>query len=391
MSFEEMRFESRAIHVGEEPNMKEGGSGDVVVPIHLSSTFARREVDKPTGGYEYSRSGNPTRHALERRLASMESARFGLAFASGLAAETVLTMTVIQSGDHVIAFDDLYGGTRRLFNRVFHPNFEVEVSYVDATDPENVGKAVKENTRLIWLESPTNPLMKLCDLRAMADIAREWDILTVVDNTFMSPYLQRPLEFGIDLVVHSTTKYINGHSDSVGGAVMLSDEELYGRLKFSQNAIGAILSPFDSYMVLRGIKTLALRMERHSINAMEISSFLEAHPRVRRVYYPGLKSHPQHELAKRQMSGFGGMLSFEIDGGLDEAKRFLSSVEIFALAESLGGVESLIEHPALMTHASIPREDREKIGITDSLIRVSVGVEHADDLVADLARALGTI
>ena len=383
-----MKFETKAIHVGEEPNLKEGGSGDVVVPIHLSSTFARREVEKPTGGYEYSRSGNPTRHTLEKRLAVLENARFGLAFSSGLAAETVLCMTLLKSGDHVIAFDDLYGGTKRLFNTIFNRNFGVEFSYVDARDKENIKRGIKENTRLIWLETPTNPLMRLCGLKGISDIAREKGILTVVDNTFMSPYFQRPLDFGIDIVVHSTTKYLNGHSDSVGGAIMLSDEDIYNKLKFNQNAIGAILSPFDSYMVLRGIKTLAIRMDRHSQNAIDIARYLESHPKVRNVYYPGLKSHPQFEMARRQMSGFGGMISFEMDGGLEEARAFLEGLRIFSLAESLGGVESLIEHPALMTHASIPKEEREKVGITDSLIRVSVGIEDVDDLKEDLDNAL---
>jgi len=382
-----MKFETKAIHVGEEPNLKEGGSGDVVVPIHLASTFARREVDKPTGGYEYSRSGNPTRNALEKRLAALENARFGLAFSSGLAAETVLCMTMLRSGDHVIAFDDLYGGTKRLFNTIFNRNFNVQFSYVDARDTENIKREIRENTKLIWLETPTNPLMRLCGLKGISDIAREKGILTVVDNTFMSPYFQRPLDFGIDIVVHSTTKYLNGHSDSVGGAVMVSNEEIYGSLKFNQNAIGAIMSPFDSYMVMRGIKTLAIRMERHNKNAVEIARYLQEHPKVKRIYYPGLESHPQHELAMRQMSGFGGMISFEIDGGLKEARRFLEGLTIFSLAESLGGVESLIEHPALMTHASIPREEREKVGITDSLIRVSVGIEDVKDLIEDMDNA----
>lgn len=386
-----MRFDTKAIHVGEEPNLKEGGSGDVVVPIHLSSTFARREVDKPTGGYEYSRSGNPTRNALEKRLAALENARFGLAFSSGLAAETVLCMTLLKSGDHVIAFDDLYGGTKRLFNTIFNRNFNVQFSYVDARETENIKREIRPNTRLIWLETPTNPLMRLCDLKGISGIAREKGILTVVDNTFMSPYFQRPLDFGMDIVVHSTTKYLNGHSDSVGGAVMISSEEIYGSLKFNQNAIGAIMSPFDSYMVLRGIKTLAVRMERHNKNAMEIARYLGEHPKVKRIYYPGLESHPQHELAMRQMSGFGGMISFEIDGGLKEARRFLEGLTIFSLAESLGGVESLIEHPALMTHASIPREEREKVGITDSLIRVSVGIEDVKDLIEDMDNAFKNI
>ena len=382
-----MKFETKAIHVGEEPNLSEGGAGDVVVPIHLATTFARKEVEKPTGGYEYSRSGNPTRDALEKRLAALENARFALAFSSGLAAETTICMTLLRPGDHVISFDDIYGGTRRLFNRVL-ADFELEFSYVDARDPKNVTDAVKSNTRLIWMETPTNPLMRMCDMAGLAGIGKERRITTVVDNTFMSPYLQRPLDFGIDVVVHSTTKYLNGHSDSVGGAVMLSDEELFGRFKFNQNAIGAILSPFDSYMVLRGTKTLAVRMERHCRNALEIARFLKAHPKVSKVNYPGLEGHPQHELASWQMKGFGGMLSFEIDGALNEAKVFLENLRIFSLAESLGGVESLIEHPALMTHASVPKVEREKTGITDSLIRVSVGIEDVDDLKEDLEQAL---
>lgn len=386
-----MKFETKAIHVGEEPNLKEGGSGDVVIPIHLASTFARKEVDKPTNGYEYSRSGNPTRNALEKRLAALEDANFGLAFASGLGAETVITLTLLKSGDHVVAFDDLYGGTRRLFNKVFNQNFKVDFSYVDARNVNNIKKAIKHNTKLIWLETPTNPLMKLCDIRAISEIAKKNDIIVIVDNTFMSPYFQKPLNLGADIVVHSTTKYLNGHSDSVGGAIMLSNEEIYNKLKFNQNATGAILSPFDSFLVLRGIKTLALRMEKHNENALKIAEYLDSHSKVSKVNYPGLKSHPQHRLAKKQMSGFGGMLSFEIKGSLKEAKKFLENLKIFLLAESLGGVESLIEHPALMTHASIIKEEREKIGITDSLIRVSVGIENVEDLIEDLDKAFKNI
>lgn len=380
-----MRFETKAIHVGEEPDL-EGGSGDVVMPIHLSSTFARRKVDEPTRGYEYSRTGNPTRLALEKRLAALEEAEFGLAFSSGMAAETTLALTLLKSGDHMLAFDDLYGGTRRLFNRVLI-NFQIEVDYVDARDVHSIENGIRKNTRLIWLESPTNPLLKVCDIKAISQLARHSDIPVVVDNTFLSPYLQNPLVLGADLVVHSTTKYLNGHSDSVGGAIMLSQAGIYERLKYNQNALGAILSPFDSFLVLRGIKTLALRMRQHERNAQTIAEFLENHPRVRRVNYPGLKSHPQHGLAARQARGFGGMLSFEIEGGLEEAKRFLANVRIFAVAESLGGVESLIEHPALMTHASVPREVREEIGISDSLIRISAGTENVEDLVEDLGQA----
>jgi cystathionine gamma-lyase len=385
-----MKFETKAVHVGEEPNL-ERGSGDVVVPIHLSSTFAREKVNEPTQGYEYSRTGNPTRDALEKRLAVLEDASFGLAFASGMAAESTLAITLLHTGDHVLAFDDLYGGTRRLFNRILDPHFKVEVTYVDARDPRRVKEAIQSNTRLIWLESPTNPLMKICDIAAIAEIAREANILVVVDNTFLTPYFQKPLLLGAHVVVHSSTKYLNGHSDSVGGAVMLSDEDLYRQLKFNQNAMGAILSPFDSFLVLRGIKTLAVRMREHERNSLRLANYLEEHPKVKRVNYPGLKSHPQHALANRQAKGHGGMLSFEIKGGLEESKRFLESVEVFALAESLGGVESLIEHPGLMTHASVPKEIREQVGLTDSLIRVSVGIEHIDDLIADFDQAFKKI
>jgi len=385
-----MKFETKAVHVGEEPDL-ERGSGDVVIPIHLSSTFARKKINEPTQGYEYSRTGNPTRDALEKRLAVLEEAAFGLAFASGMAAESTLAITLLHTGDHVLAFDDLYGGTRRLFNRVLDPHFKVEVTYVDARDPRRVKEAVRRNTRLIWLESPTNPLMKLCDIAAIAEIARGANIPVVVDNTFLSPYFQKPLLLGADVVVHSSTKYLNGHSDSVGGAVMLSDEDLYRQLKFNQNAVGAVLSPFDCFLVLRGMKTLAVRMREHERNALRLANYLEEHPKVTKVNYPGLGSHPQHALAARQATGHGGMLSFEIKGGLEEAKRFLESVKIFALAESLGGVESLIEHPALMTHASVPKEIREQVGLTDSLIRVSVGIEHIDDLIADFDQAFQKI
>ena len=385
-----MKFETKAVLLGEEPDIKDG-YGDVVVPIHLSSTFARKEVDKPTKGYEYSRSGNPTRNALEKKLAALEDAKFALVFSSGLAAETVICATLMKSGDHVLAFDDLYGGTRRLFNKVFSQNFNVEFSYVDAKNIEEVKINIRENTKIIWLESPTNPLLKLCDIREISDIAKKRNIIVVVDNTFMSPYFQKPLNLGADIVVHSTTKYLNGHSDSIGGAIMLSDEEIYNKLKFNQNAMGPVLSPFDSFLVMRGIKTLPVRMEKHNENAVKVANYLESHPKVKKVNYPGLKSHPQHELAKKQMSGFGGMISFEIKGKLKEAKKFLENLKIFSLAESLGGVESLIEHPALMTHASVAKEEREKIGITDSLIRVSVGIENADDLIGDLDNGFNLI
>ena len=384
-----MNFATKAIHAGEEPNLKEGGSGDIVVPIHLASTFARKEIDKPTAGYEYSRTLNPTRHALETRLAALESAKYGLAFASGLAAETTLILSLLEKDDHVVAFDDLYSGTRRLFNQSLS-NFGLEFTYVDATHIVNVENALLGNTKLIWLETPTNPLMKLCDIQTISKVARERNIILVVDNTFMSPYFQNPLALGADIVLHSTTKYIGGHSDVVSGAIMLSNKKFYSKIKFNQNAIGAVPSPFDCFLVLRGIKTLAVRMERHDYNAKKIAKYLETHPRAEKVNYPGLTSHPQHEMAKQQMSGYGGMLSFELKGDLNDVKAFLQKTKIFALAESLGGVESLIEHPWLMTHSSMPQKAREISGITKNLIRVSVGIEDAEDLIADLEQALQT-
>ncbi len=382
-----MKFETRAIHVGEEPNLHPGGTGDVAHPIHLASTFARAKVDEPTGGYEYARTANPTRDALEKRLAALEDGRFAVAFASGLAAETSLILALVKAGEHIVAFDDLYGGTRRLFSRIFEPQYQISITYVDARQPQQVAAAIRENTRLIWLETPTNPLLKLCDIAAIAAIAHQHHIPVVVDNTFASPYFQNPLAMGADVVLHSTTKYINGHSDSVGGAIITNDETLYEALKFVQNAAGAILSPFDSFLILRGTKTLAVRMERHQANALAIARFLEEHPRVKRVIYPGLPSHPQHALARKQMRGYGGMLSFELDGTLVHARRFVEAVRYFALAESLGGVESLIELPALMTHASVPVEVRRELGISDGLIRISVGIENVEDLIADLDSA----
>ena len=385
-----MKFATRAVHTGEEPNLRDGGSGDVVIPIHLSSTFARKDVDKPTGGYEYSRSGNPTRDALEKRLATLENAKYGLAFSSGLGAETTLLLSLLKKGDHVIGFDDLYGGTKRLFNRTL-ANFGLEFTYVDATRPENIEKALRNNTKIVWLESPTNPLMKLCDIKEISKIAREHDAITVVDNTFMSPFLQNPLDLGADIVLHSTTKYIGGHSDVVGGAIMLNDEDAYGKIKFNQNAIGAIPSPFDSFLVLRGIKTLALRMERHDFNGRKVAGYLESHPKVGKVNYPGLESYPQNSLARKQMRGSGGMISFELNADLSGTKKFLENLHVFSLAESLGGVESLIEHPARMTHASVPENERKAIGITDSLVRLSVGIEDVEDLIDDLEHALSFV
>ena len=381
-----MKFATKAIHVGEESGL--ASNGDVVVPIHLSTTFARRGVEKPRGGYEYSRTANPTRDALELRLAALEESKHALAFASGLAAEATLVLSLLRKGDHVVAFDDLYGGTRRLFSQTLS-NFGLDFTYVDAREARNVNRAISKRTKMIWLESPTNPLLKICDIRAISEVASRHQIITVLDNTFMSPYFQNPLRLGADVVLHSATKYLGGHSDVLGGAIMTSNEEIYTKAKFNQNAIGAVPSPFDCFLLLRGMKTLAVRMERHQLNAMRVAEHLEAHPAVVRVIYPGLKSHPQYVLGKKQMSGSGGVLSFEVKGTLSDVKRFLRRVKVFSLAESLGGVESLIEHPASMTHASVPEKAREGVGITDRLVRASVGIEDVSDLIEDLDGALG--
>src|SRR3989454_11211900 len=382
-----MKFATRAIHVGEEPGLV-SESGDVVAPIHLSTTFARREVEKPRGGYEYSRTANPTRDALELRLAALEESKHALAFASGLAAEATLVLSLLKKGDHVVAFDDLYGGTRRLFSQTL-ANFGLDFTYVDAREARNVDRAVSRRTKMIWLESPTNPLLKICDIKAISEVASRHQITTVVDNTFMSPYFQNPLQLGADVVLHSATKYLGGHSDVLGGAIMTSNEEIYAKAKFNQNAIGAVPSPFDCFLLMRGLKTLALRMERHQLNAMRVAQHLEGHSAVENVVYPGLKSHPQYALGKRQTSGSGGVVSFEVKGTLRDVKRFLRGVKVFSLAESLGGVESLIEHPASMTHASVPGKAREGLGITERLVRASVGIEDANDLIEDLDGALG--
>ncbi|MDG7011320.1 MAG: aminotransferase class I/II-fold pyridoxal phosphate-dependent enzyme [Nitrososphaerota archaeon] len=383
-----MRFATRAVHVGEEPNLKEGGAGDVVVPVHVSSTFARAEVKRPTGGYEYSRTSNPTRRALEEKLASLEGAKHALAFSSGMAAEATLCLSLLKKGDHVIAFDDLYGGTRRLFTETLL-KFGLDFDFVDARRTSAVEAAIRKNTRMVWLESPTNPLLKLCDIRGIAKIAKEKGMVTVVDNTFASPYFQNPLELGADVVVHSATKYLGGHSDVVGGALVLSDDDVHKKVRFNQNSVGAVLSPFDCFLVSRGIKTLELRMERHAYNAQRIAEYLEGHSKVKGVNFPGLRSFPQRSLATRQMRGPGGVLSFVFMEGARETERTLRKFKVFSLAESLGGVESLVEHPASMTHASVPRTEREKLGISDSLVRLSVGIEDIEDLLSDLERALG--
>jgi cystathionine gamma-lyase len=391
MADRNLHNDTLAIHAGEEPDFREGAYGDVAAPIHLSSTFARRKVDEPTAGLEYSRSGNPTRHALETKLAALEGGEYALAFASGLAAETTLLLSLVKPGDHIVAFDDLYGGTGRIFRSLYTPDSKVEVTYVNAVNTDEVHNALRPSTRLVWMESPSNPLLKLCDIAAIAQLAHTASAILVVDNTFMSPALQNPLALGADIVVHSTTKYVNGHSDSVGGALIYNDAELDAKLRFSQNTYGAILSPFDSYLVMRGLKTLGVRMQRHCENAMAVAKHLEASAKVKRVIFPGLPSHAQHELAQRQARGFGGMVSFELDGNLAGTNRFLEALRIFALAESLGGVESLIEHPAPMTHASVPAEMRAQLGISDTLIRISCGIEHVDDLIADIERGLAAV
>jgi cystathionine gamma-lyase len=379
---ESLAFGTLAIHAGQAPDPT---TGAIMTPVYLTSTYVQ---DGPGAhkGFEYSRTRNPTRDALEGCLAALEGARHGLAFASGLAA-TDCILHLLAAGDHVVASDDVYGGTFRIFDKVFR-RLGLSFDHVDMTDPGAVERAFRPETRLVWIETPTNPMLKIVDLAAVAGLARARGVRTVVDNTFATPFFQRPLEHGIDVVCHSTTKYLNGHSDVIGGAVLTSDPELHDRLRFLQNAVGGVPSPMDAFLVLRGLKTLHLRMERHATNAMALARFLEGHPQVERVIYPGLPSHPQHALATRQMKGFGGMLTFVLRGGIEAARAFLEGVRIFACAESLGGVESLIEHPAIMTHASVPRETRERLGIADGLIRVSAGIEGADDLVRDLERGL---
>ena len=376
------RFETRAIHAGCEPD---SGTGAIMTPIFQTSTYVQGSPGKHKG-YDYSRTHNPTRTALEKNIASLEEGNYGLAFSSGMSAISTVTQ-LLDADDHVICCDDVYGGTFRLFDKILK-RYNLEFDFVDITSSQSLERYIKSNTKLVWLESPSNPLLKLVDIEAIANIAKKYNILVAVDNTFATPFFQKPLKFGADIVMHSTTKYLNGHSDVIGGALVTNDQDLYNKLQFLQNAVGAVPSPFDCFLVLRGIKTLAVRMERHARNALKIAEFLESHPKVRKVIYPGLKSHPQHELARKQMSGFAGIITFFIKGGLEAARRFLEKVKIFSLAESLGGVESLIEHPAIMTHASLPKEVREKTGISDELIRVSVGIENVDDLIDDLEHAL---
>lgn len=389
------RFDTRVIHAGQRP---EATTGAVMPPIFTASTYAQ-ESPGVHKGFEYSRSHNPTRYALERMVARLEGSTIdekadpscgGFAFASGMASIGT-ALELLDSGDHVIAMDDLYGGTNRLFSRVRERSAGLKVSYVDLTDTKRLEAAMTPKTKLVWLETPTNPTLKIADLKALVAIARRINPSALIgcDNTFASPFNQRPLEHGVDIVMHSSTKYLAGHSDVVGGLLVVGKPELAQRLRFLQNAIGAVMGPFDSYLTLRGVKTLALRMARHNESSLRIARWLEAHPRVERVVHPFLESHPQHAVAKRQMGGGGGMITAYLKGGLEDARKFLERVHIFALAESLGGVESLIEHPAIMTHASVPPDQRTTLGISDTMVRVSVGIEDPEDLIADLDGALG--
>lgn len=380
-----MKFDTKTIHEG-QPN--DPLTGAVSFPIYQTSTYEQIEpgVSK---GFTYGRTDNPTRTALEKALSALEEGNFGLCFSSGLSAANTI-MNILSTGSHVIAVDDLYGGTYRLFTKLYS-KFGIEFTFLDLGDSENIRKAVKKETKILWLESPTNPLLKIVDIEKCAKIAKEYNILVVVDNTFATPYLQKPLKLGADIVLHSTTKYLNGHADVIGGALVVNSESLYQDLKFFQNAVGGVPSPMDCFLILRGLKTLPLRMERHCENARKIAKFLTSHPKVKKVYYPGLGEHKGHEIAKRQMKDFGGMISFELDTDLKGVKRFFSHLKIITLAESLGAVKSLICHPVTMTHASVDPEIRKKRGITESLIRLSVGIENCDDLIEDLENALKVV
>jgi cystathionine beta-lyase/cystathionine gamma-synthase len=380
-----MGFRTDAIHAGQEPDPT---TGAVTIPIYQTSTYVQEGIGKHKG-FEYARTQNPTRMALEKNVAVLERGVAGYAFASGMAATTALTHLLLKQGDHAICSDNVYGGTFRLFDKIVR-HYGVEFSYVNTSSLSEVEKAMRQNTRMVFIETPTNPVMSITDIRGVSDIAHKTDCRVVVDNTFMTPYFQRPLEIGADIVVHSTTKYLNGHSDSVGGVAVLKRREDAERLQFIQNAAGAILSPFDSWLVLRGIKTLPIRMEAHNVNGLAVARFLAGKKEVRKIYYPGLPNHPGHDLAKKQMSGFGGMIAFDL-GGLEQAKTFLERVKLCSLGESLGGVETLISHPATMTHASVPLEERNRLGITDGLVRISVGIEDVDDLTADLDNAFGAL
>ena len=383
----EHKFATRAIHAGQAP---EATVGAIMTPVFQTSTYVQASPGVAIDGYEYARTKNPTRTALEENIASLEGGRFGVCFSSGCAA-TATIIELLDSGDHVVLCDDVYGGTYRLFDKVFK-RFGVQYSMVDMCDLEAFSGAIQKNTKLVWVETPTNPMLKVVDIEAVAAIAKKRGVLVCVDNTFASPYLQQPLSLGADIVCHSTTKYLGGHSDVVGGVVVVNDQAVVDKLRFLQNGVGSVPGPWDCFLVLRSTKTLALRMERHCSNALEIAGWLEKHPKVSKVIYPGLTSHPQHQVAKKQMrGGFSGMVTVLLKGGLSESRRFLETVKLFSLAESLGGVESLIEHPAIMTHASVPPEQRKTLGILDNLVRLSVGVEDLSDLKADLEAGLAVV
>jgi len=378
---------TRTIHAGQEPDPS---TGAIMTPIYATSTYVQESPGKHKG-FDYSRSINPTRLAYEKCVADLESGTRGWAFASGLAAMAT-ALDALDSGSHVVASDDLYGGTFRLFEKVRRRSANLDFTFVDLTDASKFEKSIKQNTRMVWIETPSNPLLKIIDIEAIAKIAREKKIISVSDNTFATPWIQRPIESGFDMVIHSATKYLNGHSDMVGGVIVVGEnKELADQIAFLQNSVGAIAGPFDSFLALRGLKTLALRMERHCSNALEIARWLEEHAQVKSVHYPGLKTHPQHDLARQQMRGFGGIVTIILKTDLEGTRRFLENTHLFALAESLGGVESLIDHPAIMTHASVPKEQREKLGISDSLVRLSVGVEGVRDLIDDLQFAFEAI
>lgn len=377
-----MKFETIAIHAGERPDI---AFGAVSVPIYQTSTFVFEDVDK-NKGYDYSRTANPTRKVLEDTIARLEGGKAGFAFATGMAAETTV-IHLLKAGDHVISGDDVYGGTYRLFQNVMR-DFGLEFTFLRMDSRQRLEEAIKPNTRMLWLETPSNPLLNIVDLEMVVDVAKKHHLLTAMDNTFATPYFLRPIEYGVDIVVHSTTKYLNGHCDVVGGAVVTTTDELTERIQFLLNAMGTCASPFDCWLVLRGIETLPVRMKQHEENAMAVANYLKGHPRLKRVFYPGLDSHQGHKIAKQQMKGFGGVVSFELNGGNEAVTNFLRRIKVFFLAESLGGVNSLAEHPATMSHASMPKEHREKVGITDGLIRLSVGLENIDDLIDDLRQAL---
>ena len=380
-----MEFETKAIHIGQEPDPT---TGSIIPPIYQTTTYVLEEIGKDKG-FDYTRSSNPTRLALEKNLAALENGKYTVSFSSGMAAISAL-MNLINPNEHVIVSDDVYGGTYRLFEQVLR-KYELDFTYVDSTNENNVKEAIKDNTKMVWIESPTNPLLKISDIKKIAKITKKHNILLVVDSTFLTPYFFRPLELGADIVIQSTTKYISGHNNIIGGAIITSIKEIYEKMKFIQKAVGAVSSPFDCWLTLLGIKTLAIRMERHNSNGIRVAEFLSSNKKIRRVIYPGLKNHPGHKIAKDQMTGFGGMISFELNGGIETGIKLMNNVRLCSLAESLGATETMITHPTSMTHSDIPRDVRLKIGITDSLVRLSVGLEHVNDIIDDLKQALNKI